>query len=468
MNLKKKTNIMIVGLVTVLTLGNIADDTFYLDSFRTRNQVEAASKGKNGQILKVGCIDVERVESILKMVDQVHKEDQKSLWGIDLHTKVMVVDPQTHEFVTNEQNQSNSLTPIGSIYKGKLSEETVIGNSNLYYDGDIWASILYDDSLTNEQTLDVYYHEMFHVKAKELGFFDVVDKIGNSIIGNIHMDEQDARISVRTEWEALYKAYQESGKKREKAIADALKIRELRRKKYECTSAENEFEINEGITEYTASKLTYGTKKKLLQYARHEIDVTGSKEKTSSMVRSFGYVSGILYGNLLDEISDDWKNGMNIETNLGTLLSEKSGVRPSKEKDIAYKNYSYDKIVKEEKENTRKNELEIAEYKKVLEADKQLKLKIQHVEMSFNPRDVHALKGYGSVYKSGTLKDAWGILTIDGGVMVINETFSEARVCLKDMKQNKNMIRGIGWTLKLNQGYKLGKSKDGNYQIVKE
>lgn len=72
------------------------------------------------------------------------------------------------------------------------------------------------------------------------------------------MDEMEARVWLKLEWEALHKALNSKEQAVKKsAIEDALAFRKVRQTQYNSAQNERRFETHEGLAEYNGQKLTY-------------------------------------------------------------------------------------------------------------------------------------------------------------------------------------------------------------------
>src|SRR5439155_26570083 len=120
------------------------------------------------------------------------------------------------------------------------------------------------------------------------------------------------------EWRALARALEQPAAARQKAIADALWFRAVRRRKFPGSAAsENALERHEGLAEYTGMRLATRSSAGAAAMARAAIADAG---KLPTLVRSFAYVSVPAYGLLLDDARPGWRRELGGGADLGELL----------------------------------------------------------------------------------------------------------------------------------------------------
>ena len=100
-------------------------------------------------------------------------------------------------------------------------------------------------------------------------------------------------------------------------------------------------------------------------------------------------------------------------------------------------------------------------------APKILEIRLEKMSVSFDPRNIMPIEGYGTVYPTLRVSDNWGILTVSNGALLGTNwdkiTVSEPTLI------NKNKVVGNGWTIDLNKGYIIEKnSSDKNYSLKKQ
>jgi hypothetical protein len=251
---------------------------------------------------------------------------------------------------------------------------------------------------------------------------------------------------MRLEWRALAAALSaaaESG--RDQAIADALAFRAARRSAAgEGADQERQLMMSEGLAQYTGVKLSGG------DAAAEAIKGMRDAEDEASFVRNFAYFSGPAYGLLLDGADPDWRRGLKATDDLGVLLAARTGVAPG---DAAAAEARYDGA------GVRADEARRAETARAIAAawtaklvdGPRLTLAFRKMNISFNPSNMVALPGKGTVYPTLRVVDEWGVLEVTDGAL-IDPNWSGATVAAPASAEARE---GPGWTLRLNEGWTL-------------
>lgn len=187
---------------------------------------------------------------------------------------------EVSKFIASENNADNSLEPKGDYYVRELPDGIIVANSTIQYGGKSWAQISYTNNIYSiDRMMCIYLHEIFHNNQEALGHISSIPESNDEmkiVMGydNSHMDEMDARILIKLEWEALFKALESEGEERKKAVKAALVFREKRREIYNKASDENSFEIEEGLPDYTAFKLYYKERDKLMKALKESLVIS--------------------------------------------------------------------------------------------------------------------------------------------------------------------------------------------------
>lgn len=323
--------------------------------------------------------------------------------------------------------------------------------------GKLWAMVAYPLPESEDQTLILFTHELFHRLQKETGFPDIG-------YDNRHMDNIQARTYIKLEKLAMLDAVN-SKDKNTQAITDALIFRTYRRSLFKGSdSMENKFEIAEGLATYTSNKLCR-------DQASIVNAVNSEKEfywSANSYVRAFGYYSGWLYSTLLDRYDSSWRSNLKYNSDLGKKLQAALMLQAPEITEKIVKNtgdkYGYDSIyLSEEKAKDAKSNI-LDGYRITFKRNPVVKFDLIKPHFGFNPGNVQPLDSSGTIYKSIELVDNWGILKVtDGGCLISNE-WNKACVPNQDIDISGNIIHTKDWSLKLNEGW--GIIKDGvNYSI---
>jgi hypothetical protein len=369
----------------------------------------------------------------------VCEADGGALWGVDLCTPILLVDPRTRTIHAARAGESDALKPEGDLFVGTLPETVNVANTALDWDGVRWAMILQplpEDATARRALLA---HEAWHGVQETLG-------LPARSPTPEHLAAPEARGLMRLEWRALaaaLSAADESG--RDQAIADALAFRAARRSAAgEGADQERQLMMSEGLAQYTGVKLSGG------DAAAEAIKGMRDAEDEASFVRNFAYFSGPAYGLLLDGADPDWRRGLKATDDLGVLLAARTGVTPG---DAAAAEARYDGA------GVRADEARRAETARAIAAawtaklvdGPRLTLAFRKMNISFNPSNMVALPGKGTVYPTLRVVDEWGVLEVTDGAL-IDPNWSGATVAAPASAEARE---GPGWTLRLNEGWTL-------------
>lgn len=401
-------------------------------------------------------INTEIAKGYFNELKSIADKDNKKMWGKHLYGPVMFVNPETKEIVTNENDNYGSLKDVNGVYAGKLSEKDVVANTAYNWNGKIWTMIIMPLPGSDYERRVLLAHESFHSIQQDIGLIPT----GGT---NNHLDEKDARILLRMEWDALLKAL--TGNK-EYNIQSALAFRELRRQKYsDAKLNENALEIMEGLAEYTGIKLGIGNETDMIKYITKKTADAGS---FPSFVRSFAYISGPLYCLLLDQSNTNWRNRLNARSDLGEIVKStyriNLGSNLSQLVESRKGQYNSGGVNKfEEKRENEKLKL-VNEYKAKFISGRVLVIHFINMKIQFDPRNLIALENYGTVYPTLKIVDEWGILEVSKGALVASN-WSKVTVTYPT-KFDTNVLSGDGWKVTLNNGWKY--VADGNNLVIKK
>jgi hypothetical protein len=309
-------------------------------------------------------------------------------------------------------------------------------------------------------------HEMFHRVQDDLGL-----PAGNP--SNNHLDSMEGRVWLQMEWLALREAVTHKGAQRKDAIADALLFRALRRQLFAQAAAEERaLEMNEGLAEYTGVRLSGRMDDEWAGYLAAQLDQAAYG---TSFVRSFAYNSGPAYGFLLDAAGLNWRRNLKAEDDLGLLLGKAYSIKlPDDLKRAAEARsllYGGNEVRASETEREARRQKTLAKFRAKLVEGPVLVLPLSDsMNYNFNPNNLASLDGVGTVYPTLRVSDAWGILSVTDGALMTREAGKAQKVYVAapaDIKAGS--IKGDGWTLELNAGWKLEAGpRKGDYVLKRE
>jgi len=410
-----------------------------------------------------GSIDLSKAAQWFGEFDDLCKRDGGALWGVSFCGPMLLVDPGTRAIVANRADAQNALAPRAGVFVGQLPAGLPIANTAVEWQGTRWTMILWG-ALSDRQRprLSLMGHESFHRLQPQLG----LEAPGEL---NDHLDTAQGRFWLQMEWNALQQALLAEGEARGAAVADALAFRAARRARFpRAAEREIALEIHEGLGEYSG--------RRLVGYSPDEIVKISNarREDDSGLVRSFAYVSGPLYGFLLDAASDGWRKQVTPRTDLGQLLAASMKIDPdaiaSRLADVEQRSAAYGgpalRIAEDEREA--KRQAQIAAWRAALVDGPVLIVDLKSVTAgSFDPGKVYPFGEKQTVYTTRELEGEWGVLRIEDGAILEDGNTAEGHVSLSGAAPDA--LQGRGFTLSLADGWHVVPAqRAGDLRVVKK
>jgi len=371
--------------------------------------------------------------------------------------RFLFVDPASSEVVANQADAQGVLTMKDGLWTGTLPNNLSPANTAIDWLGVRWTMVLWpvDDSRKERERL--LLHECFHRIQEGIGL-PMADAV------NSHLDAADGRIWLQLEWRALERALREPGTARNGAVADALRFRAYRRSLFpEAAVNEDRLELNEGMAEYTGVKLSSETTDELVSQAERALR---EGAWSISFVRSFAYASGPAYGALLDLSGCEWRKQVASAGDLGTLLATSYGVKEIKADrqtaTAAATRYQGAELIAQETRREEQHQKQIAAARhKFIESPVLIFPLSKDVRYEFSPRNLMAVDSLNTVYPTMRLVDTWGILEVSEGAWLVRDAAGpllRAQVPAPHSAAAAiaaGPIKGEGWSLTLNEGWKI-------------
>ncbi|WP_370086429.1 hypothetical protein [Ekhidna sp.] len=391
-------------------------------------------------------------EQVFNQIDSLLKLDNSQFWGHELYGPILFVNPDTREVIANQNNSTGSFTKIGNVFKGTLPSEVNIANTATNWEGERWTMVMTplpeDVNIRN----NLIIHELFHRIQSSIGFDSLFEKNNN------HLDTYTGRILLKLELEALKNALDEENSNSSNIhIENALAFRRARQSESDLQIAENSLEINEGLAEYTGVMLSGRSEVEMKAHFKESINLF---YENKTFVRSFAYETIPIYGFMLSQVKPNWQKEIDKKTILTRYISDGLSIQSQEIKDyvaIATANdYSYSRILEEEKEREKQRLAQLSAYRKTFIENPTLSLQFRNMNISFDPRDITPLEDYGTVYLIMRVTDDWGILSVQKGAL-LSPTWSGVTVS-EPTNFETQRVEGEGWTLELNEGWIVEKS----------
>ncbi|MCP4634601.1 MAG: hypothetical protein GY855_16860 [candidate division Zixibacteria bacterium] len=389
------------------------------------------------------------------------KIDNGRLWGVELYGPMMFVDPDNRTIAANYPDKEGILKRDGKVYRGVLPVEENIANTATSWAGLTWTMMVWPLPEDKYSRANLMMHELWHRIQSDIGF-----PASNS--ENNHLDKKEGRILIQLEWQALKEAINNDKKKRIDHLRNALIFRKYRRELYpDAASMERALEMNEGLAEYTGLALSGRDNESKI---KHLIKVVDKTKDLPTFVRSFAYITGPLYGLLLDYSGIDWRAGLTKDNDLGGLLVDiydiKISGRIEREYEASSMFYNANDIKKREDEREEKKRIVIEGLRNKFVTSSIVIIPLQDANLQFDPRNLQPLDDLGTVYPNIRISDNWGILTATNGALISSEwnriTVSALSINSESIKTTH--IEGDGWTLELKDNWKLRPSeRHGDY-----
>ncbi|TQV87597.1 hypothetical protein [Aliikangiella coralliicola] len=382
--------------------------------------------------------------------------ENKKFWGVDLYGPILLVEPESRNIFANVEASSGVLEKKEQVFIGKLPDNIGIANTCVNWEGKSWAMVMLPISDNRSERLNLLTHELFHCSQVKLGF-----PANNP--SNSHLNEKEGRILFRLELQALKKAIAaETISERKKHIISALTFRTYRQESFnEAKVEENLLELNEGLAEYTGLMMSGRGSN---QIKAHLINNLSSFVSNPSFVRSFAYVTTPAYGYLLFTNNKNWHKEISSDDNLIDYLQKVFQIQLTIRKNDLPNELSddYNGIAIYEEESLRDEEIKRIkqEYINKFVKNSNLAIKLEKMNITFDPRNLVPLDGYGTVYPNLKITDTWGVLTVENGALLAT-TWDKVSVS-KPTKISKNRAVGDGWVLELADGYSIRLDKKGN------
>ena len=385
----------------------------------------------------------------------------KKIWGTDIYGHILLTDPVTRKVYANYPDKDGILKPDKGLYSGQLPVNVNIANTALDWAGNRWAMIMLPLPAVKADRINLLTHELFHKAQPSLGF-DLFNKDNN------HLDQKDGRIYLRLELQALQKAINATSKAAMKVyLTDALTFRKYRHLIYpDADSIENNLELKEGLAEYTGLIMSNRKQQEaMLHFNQGFTDFLSNP----TFVSSFAYQTIPAYGYLLYHVKKDWNKKVTQKTNLADYFIKAFGItlNDNLKKTVTEitSQYNGDTIMAEETAREVNIKKLVAEYKQRFIEQPHFDIYFEQMNISYDPRNLMPVEDKGTVYPNIRITDKWGILTVTNGAL-LSSGWDKISVSIPTKNDGKN-ISGEGWTLSLNDGYRIIKEENNNYKMVK-
>lgn len=392
-------------------------------------------------------------------------KDGGKLWGVSLYGPMLLVDPATRMAVANQGDGQSRLSKKGDVFVGKLPEEIGIANTAITWAGVKWTMVIWPLPSSQPARARLMAHELYHRIQDDIG-------LPASNPSNNHLDTLEGRLWLQLEWRALKRALQQTGAESRLAVEDALIFRARRHQLFpQSVQSELSLEMNEGLAEYTGVKLRGTARSDSFEFIVKKIE---SSESLPTFVRSFAYTSGPAYGFLLDDSDSAWrkslKPGDDLSARLAKALSLKLPAKLEQEAERRLIKYDGDALRAAEAERESSRRKRVAAYRERF-VDKPVLIIpfTNNTQYTYDPNNLEAFDESSTFYPNMTASDAWGILNVTGGALMTREAGQIKRITLSAPASAARPLRGDGWTIELNEGWKIAPgTRKGDYILTND
>jgi len=388
-------------------------------------------------------------ESYFKEAEFAAKKQQ--LWKMPLYGPMLFVDQQSRLTYANAPDSAGILKPEGGIYIGWLPKEVMVANTAIHWGGRTWSVILWPLPEDRNERVNLLLHESFHRIQKQIGFPSKSPTAD-------HLSTMEGRILFLLELQALKAALQKPIDRRQTDLANALAFRQNRERLFPKTiTNESILEMNEGLAEYTGASLG---RNDLRPHLYTQIDTAGNRK---SLIRSSAYLTGPIYGLLLQEKAKNWTKEIDSNANFPNLISRYYKLKASKAPNESLYNGAVIRSTEQRKEIIRRQTL--AAYTETFTQRPVLRITLVKMSVIFNPNTLFDLGKFGTVYPTGEIKDNWGHLKVTKGGMLLKDWQIVSVPVIGKLDLAARHLEGEGWALELADGWHIVKNDDLHYTL---
>jgi len=412
------------------------------------------------QNIEIPNSDLKQAIVAFAELNQELQKEQGHLWNHKLDGPLLLINPDTRTVISNESDDEGFLKKQGDFYVGLFPENLNIANSTTNWLGKHWTMVALPLPDAKEERLSLLLHESFHRIQPLIGF----DSIHETDCA--HLNTELGRLYLKMELEALKATLSDTNFAEH--LKNALLFRTYRYQLFpEAGEAENLQELKEGLAEYTGSILAY---KGDLPIQSHYISRINGFYGNETFVRSFAYVTLPVYSYFMQKTNQGWNLDISKNSNLTDYMDDFFGL-DTRIVDSQYimqlgKLYHMDSIM--EFENIRElNRVQLVKtYKSRFLGRETVSIGLENMHIGFNPGNIMPLDSFGTVYPNLRITDNWGILEVDSGGALVSPQWNQV-IISAPLDINDTLISGMGWTLKLNQGWNLEEA-GGKFQVRKK
>ena len=397
----------------------------------------------------------------------IGERDAGRFWGRRIDGPLLLADPGTRRVLANRADPEGHLVEQDGVYVGQLPEDVGIANTGVDWAGVRWTMVLWPLPSLRIPRARLLAHESFHRLQPALGW-----QAGNP--QNAHLEGESGRLWLRLEMRALADALlTHDERERDARIGDALLFRDLRRADRPATGEEEDaLERNEGLAEYTGLHMSGVPAWALPDRAAVALERADAR---TSLTRSFAYATGPAWALLLDRLDPRWRDTFDGSGSLSERVRAALPDPPTgADVDAARKRarrYGGDRLAEEEASRARRRVERESALRAVLVDGPTLELPVgEEFGYTFDPNGVVPLPGVGQVFAGARVRDTWGVLEVDGNVLMVRGADGPIRsvvVAAPASGAEEGVVVGPDWRLTLARGWRVVRVDGGGSRVAR-
>jgi hypothetical protein len=362
----------------------------------------------------------------------------------------MFVDRPSRQAIANYPDNEGILKGKDGIYYGSFPKELVINNSPVFFGDILYAMAPVPPEDDEFRMITRGIHGLFHSFQESTGYT-------SPGYNTLNMDEKNARLWIKLEWNALRKSLDTQGQEQQLALRDALIFRGSNREFYPKYSAdETRFENYEGLATFTYLIISTASPQEFKNRLYESLNRTYSM---SSYARSYGSVHGALYATLLYDKGFDFSSIKSADFDLAEKVRELYEIQlPEVCRDVAGSialSYDVEKIKQEEADREAQIRERIYRQTSKFTEKPVVYLELESPYYDYEPEDINPMDTLGILYSRIRVSDNWGKLTVDKGGCLLSYNLKYLRITARGFNSDQRKFEGEGWHLQLNYGWEL-------------
>lgn len=390
---------------------------------------------------------VRTAQNYFNEIQSICTADNGNLWGFNLYSPILFVDPETRNVYANENG--TNLAKTKEIFTGKLPAGIVMANTKLNWDNKQWNLFVLPLPSDSMERRELIIQQLYRSKISDSGLGKLQTPDCN------HLNESANRIWMKIEVEALKRALLANDPARQKEhIRMALAARKMRKLfTGEYFIRENNLDLKEGLPKLTWLLLNG----KDIETNKNELlNELTLFQKSPFFMRSFAELLIPTYGLFMSETGTGWFKKINEKTDMTDFIIQFYQIKYHEDFDemllLLMKGYNGDQFEAEEEIIAIEMEkISLKFQKKFLESPFVMIKTTGNTHLEYHTDQLIPFYDKGTIYLHLTVTDIWGTVTITDGALINTE---RSYIYLSaPFHLNKGIATGEDWKMNLNEGY---------------